>query len=142
MLNTISLGIHKSLSSSAFTATSLCFIVKKTRRPYLEVAHHDESSTTDPARAKTRRVQDTVLMLLNDVGVAKQHNHHHYKKGDESHCMQEMEKRHHLAFFGRLSYKSAWLQFNANTLTRHLAKKYMNSLKAILQEIRDVKQLL
>ena len=43
---------------------------------HLEVPHHDESSSTDPARGKTCCVENAVLMLLNDVGIAEQHNHH------------------------------------------------------------------
>lgn len=43
---------------------------------YLEVSNHDESSRTDPARGKTCHIEDTVLVLLNDLGIAEQHNHH------------------------------------------------------------------
>lgn len=48
--------------------------------PYLEVAHHDESRSTDPACGETRRVENTVLMLLDDMGIAEQHDHHNYRK--------------------------------------------------------------
>lgn len=44
---------------------------------HLKVAQHDESSSTDPARGQARRVENTVLVLLDDVGVAQQHDHHH-----------------------------------------------------------------
>lgn len=62
---------------------SLIFLLgKKTPKqsPYLEVAHHDESGSTDPACRETCRVENTVLVLLNDMGIAKQHDHHNCSK--------------------------------------------------------------
>lgn len=56
---------------------------KKTKKLlYLEVSHHDESGSTDPACGQTCRVEDAVLVLLDDVGITEQHNHHHYSQGD------------------------------------------------------------
>lgn len=54
--------------------------IKKTL--YLEVSHHDESGSTDPACGQTCRVEDAVLVLLDDVGITEQHDHHHYSQGD------------------------------------------------------------
>lgn len=44
---------------------------------HLKVAQHDESGSTDPACGQTRGVEDAVLVLLDDVGIAQQHDHHH-----------------------------------------------------------------
>lgn len=74
---------------SSFVIISLLHVVsdffieknkKKNQSPYLEVAHHDESGSTDPACRETCRVENTVLVLLNDMGVAKQHDHHNCSK--------------------------------------------------------------
>lgn len=46
---------------------------------HLEVSHHDESSRTDPARGQSRRVQETVLVLLNHMSITKQADHHHHE---------------------------------------------------------------
>lgn len=48
---------------------------------YLEVPHHDESGSTDPACGKTCRVEDAVLVLLDDMRVTEQHDHHHCSQG-------------------------------------------------------------
>lgn len=55
---------------------------KKTGSLYLEVSHHDESGSADPTCGQTRRVEDAVLVLLDDVGVTEQHDHHHYTRGE------------------------------------------------------------
>lgn len=44
---------------------------------HLKVAQHDESGSTDPARGQTCGVENAVLVLLDDVGIAQQHDHHH-----------------------------------------------------------------
>lgn len=52
---------------------------------YLEVSHHDESGSTDPACGKTCRVEDAVLVLLDDVGITEQHDHHHCSQIKHTH---------------------------------------------------------
>lgn len=47
---------------------------------YLEVSHHDETSGADPARGKACRVQDAVLVPLDDVGVTQQADQYNWKR--------------------------------------------------------------
>lgn len=51
---------------------------------YLEVAHHDESCSTDPASGEAGRVEDTVLVLLYDVGIPQQPYQNHWGKRNKT----------------------------------------------------------
>lgn len=45
-------------------------VSEQTGLAHLEVAQDDEPGSTDPACGQTRGVEDAVLVLLDDVGVA------------------------------------------------------------------------
>lgn len=86
------------MSSLHFT-TVLVFLGNRTGSSYLKVAHHDESSGTDPACGETRCVENTVLVLLNDVGIAKQHDHHNYRKRGTEAKTQSQQSTMHVGYF-------------------------------------------
>lgn len=50
---------------------------------YLEVSHHDEAGSTDPGGGEPGRVEDAVLVLLDDVSVTQQTNQHHWRTARE-----------------------------------------------------------